>query len=118
MLMKNVALERSVGLFLDIHGHSRRPNAFIFGCGPRRGQSEAEAQVFAKLVENCAPHLFSFLDCNFSVQKDKEATGRVTVWRELNLHNSFTLEISHMGPNYGELKGMISLLLSFLAVLE
>lgn len=45
--------------------------------------------------------MFSFEDCCFAVQKSKETTGRVVMWREFNLINSFTLESSFMGPNRG-----------------
>lgn len=45
--------------------------------------------------------MFSFEDCSFGVQKSKETCGRQVMWREFNLINSFTLEMSFMGPNKG-----------------
>jgi len=44
-----------------------------------------------------------FLDCPpyHQVQKSKENTARVVVWREFNLINSFTLEASFAGPSMG-----------------
>ena len=50
--------------------------------------------------------MFSFDDCNFAVQKSKEATARIVMWREFNLINSFTLESSFMGPNKGTNAGL------------
>jgi hypothetical protein len=35
------------------------------------------------------------------VQKQREATARVVMWREFNLINSFTLECSFCGPTNG-----------------
>lgn len=49
---------------------------------------------------------FSFSDCNFKVQRAKESTARVVVWREFNVANSFTLEASFAGPNFGAHSGM------------
>lgn len=52
-----------------------------------------------------APHLFAYEDCNFKVQKSKESTARVVVFREFNLVNSFTLEASFAGPSMGDDEG-------------
>ena len=49
--------------------------------------------------------MFSYDDCNFEVQKSRESTARVVMWREFNLINSFTLEASFCGPTRGPLKG-------------
>lgn len=40
---------------------------------------------------------FSFKDCRFRVEKCKESTARVVVFREFNIMNSFTLECSFYG---------------------
>lgn len=39
------------------------------------------------------------------MQKAREATARVVMWREFNLINSFTLEASFCGPSKGSLRG-------------
>jgi len=49
--------------------------------------------------------MFSFEDCCFAVQKSKETCARIVMWREFSLFNSFTLEISFLGPNKGVNKG-------------
>lgn len=72
---------------------------------PPEDLAAAEAMTFPKLVERAAPTSFSFTDCSFDVSRDKRATARVTFWRELNIANSFTLEVSLMGPNVGPNKG-------------
>ena len=46
--------------------------------------------------------MFGFEDCSFAVQKAKESTARIVMWREFNLINSYTLEASFLGPNKGE----------------
>ena len=44
---------------------------------------------------------FSFEDCSFLVQKNKDGCSRVAMWREFNLVNSFTCEASFCGPTKG-----------------
>ena len=44
---------------------------------------------------------FSFEYSRFSVHKSKEATNRVTLWRELKIPNVFTMEASFCGANKG-----------------
>jgi cytosolic carboxypeptidase protein 2/3 len=50
--------------------------------------------------------MFGFDDCCFAVQKSRESTARIVMWREFQLINSFTLEISFMGPNRGQFAGL------------
>lgn len=47
--------------------------------------------------------MFSYKDCRFSVRPDKFGTGRVVVWSEMKVTNSFTLETSFHGYRDGEL---------------
>lgn len=44
---------------------------------------------------------FSFPDCHFRVQKSKEGTGRVVMWK-MGINNSYTLEASICGSKLGE----------------
>ena len=48
---------------------------------------------------------FSFQGSSFNVQKAKESTGRVVMWREFSLINSYTCEASFCGPSQGLYKG-------------
>ena len=41
--------------------------------------------------------LFRFRDCRFRIERCKESTARVVVYREFNIANSFTLECSFFG---------------------
>lgn len=42
------------------------------------------------------------MDCAFAVQRAKEGTGRVVGWKELAITNSFTLEASFCGADFGK----------------
>jgi hypothetical protein len=57
-------------------------------------------RVFPYILEKQA-ETFSFADCSFAVQKSKEATARVVIWRELGIQNSYTLEASFCGADFG-----------------
>jgi len=66
--MKELTQTTDLTLFCDFHGHSRKENAFLYGCHcdaePARRHHE---RVFPHLLGlQCAP--FSFSDCAFKVQ--------------------------------------------------
>ena len=44
---------------------------------------------------------FSYDGCSFVIQKAKEGTARVVIWKEFSLINSFTMETSFCGPTRG-----------------
>ncbi|XP_017198176.3 cytosolic carboxypeptidase 3 isoform X8 [Oryctolagus cuniculus] len=47
---------------------------------------------------------FSFSACKFSVQKSKEGTGRVVMWK-MGIRNSFTMEATFCGSTLGKKRG-------------
>lgn len=47
------------------------------------------------------PSQFSFQSCKFRVQRSKEGTGRIFMWR-LGIQNSYTMETSFGGSTLGE----------------
>jgi hypothetical protein len=96
--------EREVLAFCDIHGHSKKKNAFIYGCNTAADGGFCSwtkvrllPRIFAKRSE-----CFSLKDCCFRVTPDKIGTARVTVWKEFKVTNSFTLEVSMWGYDYGD----------------
>jgi hypothetical protein len=46
--------------------------------------------------------MFDYSSCRFKVQQSKIGTGRVVVWKEFGITNSFTLETSFHGYTYGD----------------
>lgn len=86
-------MSRAIFMYVDIHGHSRKKNVFMYGCHNKNTTTKNVEKLFP-LVFSKVHHSFSFDDCNFNIQKDKETTGRVVVRREFNVVNSFTLEAS------------------------
>eukprot|EP00948_MAST-09A_sp_MAST-9A-sp1_P003717 g3717.t1 len=116
-MMKRFANDREVILYTDLHGHSRKMNIFMYGCSEtakQRAQSLANApegfrkKAHQRLSERIFPRIlwrnsacFSFSDCSFRVQKQKETTARIVIFRELNLTNSYTMEASFCGADFG-----------------
>jgi len=39
--------------------------------------------------------MFSSSECKFAVEKDKESTGRIVVFKELGILTSYTLEATY-----------------------
>lgn len=69
-------------MYIDLHGHSRKKNVFFYGCCPKDISEEesVRAKAFPYLMEkvHCA---YSYEDCAFGIQKDKEGTARVTLFK-------------------------------------
>lgn len=72
-LIKRMKEERDLLLYCDFHGHSRKKNCFMYGCNKDASKKE---QIFPAIVKtNC--NTFSFKDCCFQIQKDREGASRV-----------------------------------------
>lgn len=102
VLLRRLAETHGIFLYCDIHGHSRRNNVFIYGCENRKfPEKKLIEQVFPLMMhKNSADKVsqcdlmnitvsckfvsivfqFSFQNCKFRVQKNKEGTGRVFAW--------------------------------------
>ncbi|GMH71824.1 hypothetical protein TL16_g05755 [Triparma laevis f. inornata] len=97
---------RGVLMFVDMHGHSRKKNTFLYGCdhGSKNLEQRLLPRVFPRLLYNVFRSdrsdqggFFSYKDCDFNVRKSKFSTGRVVAWRDIGIDNSFTLEASFAG---------------------
>ncbi|XP_064366931.1 cytosolic carboxypeptidase 3 isoform X2 [Dromaius novaehollandiae] len=102
-MIKRVMEERDILLYCDLHGHNRKKNVFVYGC-ERKQQAKApnlHPRVFPLLLSKICPDKFSFPDCRFRVQKSKEGTGRVVMWK-MGISNSYTLEASVCGSKLGQ----------------
>merc|ERR1712137_158374 len=98
-MFRHLLDDREVILYVDIHGHSRKKNVFMYGNS--EGNSLKE-KVFPGLICRGSDR-FSFDDCCFKIQKSKESTARVVAFRELGVSNAFTLEASFCGADFGPL---------------
>ncbi|KAM9172503.1 cytosolic carboxypeptidase 3 isoform 2-T2 [Pangshura tecta] len=105
-MIRRVMEERDILLYCDLHGHSRKENVFMYGCD---GGEQAEVpclhqRIFPLMMSKNCPDKFSFPDCNFKVEKSKEGTGRVVMWK-MGIRNSYTLEATFCGSKLGNREG-------------
>lgn len=89
--------EQGVFMSCDFHGHSRKKNIFMYGCV---GKLKNKEKTFPKLMEKVSD-IFSFNDCLFGLQKGKESTARIVIFKELGIVNSYTVEASFCGASFG-----------------
>ncbi|XP_057551140.1 cytosolic carboxypeptidase 2 isoform X3 [Hippopotamus amphibius kiboko] len=99
-MIKRLLEEREVLLYCDFHGHSRKNNIFLYGCNNSDRKFWLHERVFPLMLSKNAPDKFSFHSCNFKVQKCKEGTGRVVMWR-MGILNSYTVESTFGGSTLG-----------------
>ncbi|XP_058382929.1 cytosolic carboxypeptidase 2 isoform X7 [Diceros bicornis minor] len=99
-MIKRLLEEREVLLYCDFHGHSRKNNIFLYGCNNNNRKYWLHERVFPLMLSKNAPDKFSFHSCNFKVQKCKEGTGRVVMWR-MGILNSYTMESTFGGSTLG-----------------
>ena len=91
-------------MYCDLHGHSRKQNVFMYGCNNK--MKPEETRLFPYMMAKLNPY-FSFENCRFGVQKSKESTARVAMYKELkSCSNIFTMESSFSGLDMGAQKGM------------
>nr|XP_008256362.2 cytosolic carboxypeptidase 3 isoform X7 [Oryctolagus cuniculus] len=105
-VVKVLMEKREVILYCDLHGHSRKENIFMYGCdGSDRSKAlYLQQRIFPLMLSKNCPDKFSFSACKFSVQKSKEGTGRVVMWK-MGIRNSFTMEATFCGSTLGKKRG-------------
>ena len=59
-----------------------------------------QTRVFPYILSKICDY-FSFESSRFSVHRSKESTARISMWRELNIPNVFTMEASFCGADIG-----------------
>ncbi|CAH1400632.1 unnamed protein product [Nezara viridula] len=101
VLIKRLMEDCGIALYCDLHAHSSKHNVFIYGCENKRNPDRRlQEQVFPLMLHKNSSDKFSFENCKFRIQKNKEGTGRVVMWM-LGIENSYTLEASFAGSTLG-----------------
>jgi hypothetical protein len=97
-LIARLAKDRTLALYCDLHGHSRRKNVFFYGNSLI--ENPEATRVFPFLMSKLAQPNFSYDYSKFAVCRTKEHTARIAMWRDLGgkTPNIFTLEASFCGP--------------------
>ncbi|KAI4874961.1 hypothetical protein NFI96_032975, partial [Prochilodus magdalenae] len=104
-MVKRLLAEREIVLYCDFHGHSRKNNVFMYGCNDHKDASlHLQERIFPLMMSKNAKDKFSFRSCKFKMQKSKEGTSRIVMWR-LGIRNSYTMESTFGGSSLGDRKG-------------
>ncbi|XP_059192423.1 cytosolic carboxypeptidase 1 isoform X4 [Centropristis striata] len=111
-------IQRAPLVFCDYHGHSRKKNVFMYGCSVKETvwqsnisatssdlQEDLGYRALPKILSQIAP-AFSMASCSFVVERSKESTARVVVWREIGVQRSYTMESTLCGCDQGKYKGL------------
>lgn len=104
-LVKMMDIDRSIDLFTDIHGHSRKLNVFLYACCFPETSVDSRNNALIKVLPSFLDErleAFKFKDCRFASDKEKEATARMVMFKEFSILNSFTMEASFHGAEYDE----------------
>nr|XP_037867159.1 cytosolic carboxypeptidase 1 isoform X4 [Bombyx mori] len=100
-------------VYCDYHGHSRKKNVFFYGCAGAESWCSSDRLVqdepvkylmLPALMHRISP-AFALGSCSFRVERERESTARVTVWRHLGVTRSYTMEASFCGFDRGPFKG-------------
>lgn len=99
-----IAEDLEIAVYCDFHGHSNKKNIFMYGC---HSLSKEESAVKDNLVSMIIPTLlslmtpsFSLSDTHYKIEKSKETTARIALYREMKITNSYTLEASLLGDTH------------------
>ena len=102
-LLEKIKKDRPILMYCDLHGHSKMKNSFVYGCNRAANggfNSWTKVRLLPRILAQ-KNHVFDLQSCKFKVEKSKLGTGRVVVWKEYEVTNSFTLENSFYGYDYG-----------------
>ena len=99
--IETIASKYTLGLVIDLHGHSINKNIFMYGCNYE--EAPHLCKVFPYMLSKSSEY-FSYQDCRFVMQKSKEKTFRITLFKLLNVSNVYTLEASFCGGSIGKYK--------------
>ncbi|KAF6122935.1 ATP/GTP binding protein 1 [Phyllostomus discolor] len=118
LLQYLAAVKRIPLVYCDYHGHSRKKNVFMYGCSIKETVWHTSAnatscdivedvgyRTLPKILSHIAP-AFCMSSCSFVVEKSKESTARVVVWREIGVQRSYTMESTLCGCDQGKYKGL------------
>ncbi|KGL93995.1 Cytosolic carboxypeptidase 1, partial [Charadrius vociferus] len=116
LLQYLAAIKRLPVVYCDYHGHSRKKNVFMYGCSIKETMWHTNVnaascdlmedpgyRALPKILSQTAP-AFCMGSCSFVVEKSKESTARVVVWREIGVQRSYTMESTLCGCDQGKYK--------------
>ncbi|KAI5692837.1 hypothetical protein M8J75_002102 [Diaphorina citri] len=105
-------LKKTPYFYCDFHGHSLKKNIFLYGCSSQeswlssdkcRVENQVEFRMLSRLLEQCALS-FDPKSSHYKIERSKESTARITIWREYGVVRSYTMESTYCGFDQGSFK--------------
>lgn len=87
--------QREISFICDFHGHIGAFNSFFY-CNNKENKQACSLFPF---ICSKTSKIISFLQSNFKMPKYKSGTGRISLFKELELNNIVALETSFFGSN-------------------
>ena len=96
--------EREISLFCDLHAHSIRKNVFMYGCScpiydGKSAYKNAATRVIPLLMSQLDGN-FSYKSSRFQMEKSRESTARIVLFKKFQIVNSYMSEASFFGYFY------------------
>ncbi|EAR88956.3 zinc carboxypeptidase family protein (macronuclear) [Tetrahymena thermophila SB210] len=86
-----------IDYFIDLHGHSKKLNSFVYAC--KMESDQYACCLFPMMLSKLNPVLH-YPSCTFGLESYKENTARGIAWNSgVNKPNIFTIETSFFGYN-------------------
>lgn len=80
----NLKAERKVAIFMDLHGHSTRPNVFSYGPELQKSDALFDLVRLLPMMFGLESQAFKFTKSNWKINKGKKATARAVVLDKLS----------------------------------
>jgi len=93
--------QREVSFYCDLHAHSMQKYIFMYGCSNLLNdidyiRKNAAIRLIPLLISLMSKH-FSYEFSRFRMEKYKESTARIVLFKEFDILNSYTCEASFLG---------------------
>lgn len=100
-----LAARHDIKLVCDFHGHTKKKSVFMYGCSVKPDNYE---DMRNNLLTRVVPYymykrnkFFSFRLSHYRIEKYKESTSRIVLFKELQIPHCYTMEASFFGPEGG-----------------
>lgn len=96
--IKKMAKQQSrTAFFFDVHAHSSKKSIFIYGpYFPLHSEHYLKIRIMPRLLSE-KTQMFRYYSCRFRNEAHKMHCSRLTIYRECNLPQCYTIETSIMG---------------------
>ena len=98
-LIYNFVNKIKVEYIIDFHGHFGIFNSFFYA---NNNKNDISYCKYFPFICGKISKIIQFNKSKFKMPKYKRGTGRINLYKELNIENIFTLETSYFGCNEGE----------------